>query len=285
MDYLHDGHLSLIREAQKDAEIIVVSIYDNPAQFSPSEDLSTYPSDLDRDLKKLSDIGVDAVFHPLDLYDYGGSGETKSESVDNMEFTEEGEGNAVSCIGDKGEGRLGHETWIRVERLTKRLCGKSRPVFFKGVATVVAKLFNIVEPDIAIFGKKDYQQWRIICRMVRDLDFGIQVIGSDTVREIDGLAMSSRNVHLKPEEREKALSIGQSLLRAKLEALKGQTSCTELRNSVVQAITGSGGRVDYAEIVDQETVVAVEEIKAPVVFCVAAWFGKVRLIDNAEINL
>ncbi|XP_068643660.1 pantoate--beta-alanine ligase [Aristolochia californica] len=285
MGYLHDGHLSLIRQAQKQAEIIVVSIYVNPAQFSPSEDLSTYPSDFDGDLKKLREIGVDAVFHPQNLYDYGSCGETINESVDKMEFTEQGERKVLSCIEDKGEGRLGHETWIRIERLEKGLCGKSRPVFFRGVTTVVAKLFNIVEPDIAIFGKKDYQQWRIICRMVRDLDFGIQVIGSDVVRETDGLAMSSRNVHLTPEEREKALSISQSLLKAKFVALKGQTSCTQLRNSLVQAITDSGGRVDYAEIVDQETLVAVDEIKAPVVFCVAAWFGKVRLIDNVEINI
>ncbi|KAG9449154.1 hypothetical protein H6P81_009119 [Aristolochia fimbriata] len=285
MGYLHDGHLSLITEAQKRAQVVVVSVYVNPGQFSPSEDLSTYPSDFEGDLKKLRKIGVDAVFHPQNLYDYGNSGEIKNESAHEMECTEIVQSKDVSCLEDKGAGRLAHETWIRTERLEKVLCGKSRPVFFRGVATVVAKLFNIVEPDIAVFGKKDYQQWRIICRMVRDLEFGIEVIGSDIVREIDGLAMSSHNVHLTSEERDKALSISQSLLKAKFAALKGQTCCPELRNSVVQAITSSGGRVDYAEIVDQQSLVPVEEIKAPVVFCIAAWFGNVRLIDNVEMNI
>ncbi|CAM8967445.1 unnamed protein product [Rhodiola kirilowii] len=164
------------------------------------------------------------------------------------------------------------------------MCGKSRPVFFRGVATVVAKLFNIVEPDVAVFGKKDYQQWRIIRRMVRDLDFAIEVIGSDIVRESDGLAMSSRNVHLSPEDREKALSINQALLRAKAAAAEqGQRSCQELITSVTRIVSEAGGKVDYAEIVDQESLTAVEEIKRPVVFCIAAWFGKVRLIDNMEI--
>ncbi|GLU07883.1 hypothetical protein SLE2022_248220 [Rubroshorea leprosula] len=132
------------------------------------------------------------------------------------------------------------------------LCGKNRPVFFRGVATIVTKLFNIVEPDVAVFGKKDYHQWRIIQRMVRDPDFGIEIVGSDIVRDSDGLALSSRNVHLSPEEREKALSIN---------------------------------RIDYAEIVKQGSLEAVEGIKNPVVFCIAAWFGKVRLIDNIEISI
>ncbi|KAJ1377225.1 Rossmann-like alpha/beta/alpha sandwich fold [Sesbania bispinosa] len=201
MGYLHEGHLSLVREAHKHANVVAVSIYVNPGQFSPTEDLSTYPSD------------------------------------------------------------------------------------FQGVATIVTKLFNIVEPDVAVFGKKDYQQWRIIQRMVRDLDFSIEVIGSEITRDNDGLAMSSRNVHLSPEEREKALSINKSLLRAKSEAGDGQVHCEKLRDLVIQGITEAGGRIDYAEIVDQNSLEKVEWIKGPVVFCVAAWFGKVRLIDNMEINL
>lgn len=279
MGYLHQGHLSLLKEAQKHTQLIVVSIYVNPGQFSPNEDLSTYPSDFNGDIKKLMSVSgrVDVVFHPHNLYDYGvgshvGNGEGGVER--------EGEG-VVSCVEDGG---LGHETWVRVERLEKGLCGKSRPIFFRGVATIVTKLFNIIEPDVAVFGKKDYQQWRIITRMVRDLDFSIRIIGSDITREKDGLAMSSRNVHLSPDEREKALSINRSLSKAKTAAEMGQINSRDLINSVIESIHEAGGRIDYAEIVDQESLKAVEKITSPVVFCIAAWFGKVRLIDNIEIN-
>lgn len=282
MGYLHKGHLSLVNEARKHADLIVVSIYVNPAQFAVSEDLSTYPSDFNGDLKKLMSVtgGVDAVFNPFDLYDYGsGRGGSGGEGRENGGWKEKVE---VSCVDETGGG---HETWVRVERLEKGLCGKSRPVFFRGVAVVVTKLFNIVEPDVAVFGKKDYQQWRIICRLVRDLDFGIQIIGAEIVREDDGLAMSSRNVYVSPNERQKALSINRSLSKAKLAVERGQVSSKELRSSVIQAIEEAGGKVDYAEILDQETLEEVEEIKAPVVFCVAAWFGKARLLDNIEINI
>ncbi|XP_054784574.1 pantoate--beta-alanine ligase [Prosopis cineraria] len=278
MGFLHEGHISLVREVHRHADVVAVSIYVNPGQFSPSEDLSTYPSDFDGDVRKLMAVpgGVDVVFHPHNLYNYGGTDTNKkSASVINNVAV-------LSCIEQKG---IGHETWVRVENLEKGLCGKSRPIFFRGVATVVTKLFNIVEPDVAVFGKKDYQQWRIIQRMVRDLDFSIEVIGSAIIRDSDGLAMSSRNVRLSPEEREKALSINKSLLGAKSAAANGQMDCNKLRNLVIQAITEAGGRIDYAEIVDQQSLEAVESIEAPVVFCVAAWFGKVRLIDNMEIDL
>ncbi|GMN50344.1 hypothetical protein TIFTF001_019499 [Ficus carica] len=280
MGFLHDGHLSLIREAHGHTDLVVVSIYVNPGQFSPSEDLSTYPSDFDGDIQKLRAVpgGVDVVFHPHNLYDYG---TTNNPSVNNV--NEERDVGVVSCL-EQGGG-LGHETWVKVERLEKGMCGKSRPVFFRGVATVVTKLFNVVDPDVALFGKKDYQQLRIVQKMVRDLDFAIEVIGSEIVRESDGLAMSSRNVRLSPDEREQAASISRSLSRAKIAAEKGRVNCRELRDSVVKAIEEAGGRVDYAEIVEQESLVAVEEITSPVVFCVAAWFGKVRLVDNMEINM
>lgn len=163
MGFLHKGHLSLVNEARKQADLVVVSIYVNPAQFAVSEDLSTYPSDFNGDLKKLMSVagGVDAVFNPFDLYNYGsGRGGSGGEGRENGGRKEKVE---VSCVDETG---AGHETWVRVERLEKGLCGKSRPVFFRGVATVVTKLFNIVEPDVAVFGKKDYQQWRIICRLV-----------------------------------------------------------------------------------------------------------------------
>lgn len=273
MGFLHQGHLTLLEEAHKHTQVFVVSIYVNPGQFSPNEDLSTYPSDFNGDIKKLMSVpgGVDVVFHPYNLYDYG---------VGNGEGGEEREG-VVSCVEDRG---LGHETWVRVERLEKGLCGKSRPIFFRGVATIVTKLFNIVEPDVAVFGKKDYQQWRIITRMVGDLDFSIKIIGSDITREKDGLAMSSRNVHLSADEREKALSINRSLSKAKDTAEMGQKNSRDLINLVIESIQEAGGRIDYAEIVDQESLKAVEKITSPVVFCIAAWFGKVRLIDNIEIS-
>ncbi|KAF8014814.1 hypothetical protein BT93_H0567 [Corymbia citriodora subsp. variegata] len=198
MGYLHEGHLSLVREARRRGDVVVVSVYVNPGQFAPSEDLSTYPSDFEGDLRKLKAVpgGVEVVFHPHDLYDYGQrqAGDQVGGSGVNSDNV------SVSCLEEKG---LGHETWVRAERLEKGMCGKSRPVFFRGVATVVTKLFNIVEPDVAVFGKKDYQQWRIIRRLVRDLDFSIQVIGSEVMRDHDGLALSSRNVYLSPEEREK----------------------------------------------------------------------------------
>ncbi|VFR01214.1 unnamed protein product [Cuscuta campestris] len=281
MGYLHEGHLSLIREAQKHAQVIVVSIYVNPGQFSPNEDLSTYPSDFLGDIEKLKSLpcGIDAVFSPRNLYDYGdGCGRSRPE----MEHRTEG--NAISCVEENGGG--GHQTWVAVERLGKGLCGKSRPIFFRGVATVVTKLFNIVEPDFAVFGKKDYQQWRIIQKMVRDLDFGIKVIGAEVVREDDGIAMSSRNVRLSPDERKQALSISRALSKAKVAAEKGGlVNCKDLRDVVIKTIEEAGGRIDYAEIVDQESLEPAKVIEMPVAFCVAAWFGSVRLIDNVEINV
>jgi pantoate--beta-alanine ligase len=159
MGYLHQGHFSLITEAHKHANVIAVSIYVNPGQFSPNEDLSTYPSDFQGDIQKLMSVpgGVDVVFNPKNLYDYG-----DTDSGDGCGGGDGGVG-VVSCIEKSG---LGHESWVRVEKLEKGLCGKSRPIFFRGVATIVTKLFNIVEPDFALFGKKDYQQWRVIQRMV-----------------------------------------------------------------------------------------------------------------------
>ncbi|XP_060970647.1 pantoate--beta-alanine ligase [Cannabis sativa] len=187
-------------------------------------------------------------------------------------------------ISSNPQNSLNFKKWLQVENLEKGMCGESRPVFFRGVATIVTKLFNIVEPDFAVFGKKDYQQWRLIQRMVRDLDFSIKVIGSEMVRDDDGLAMSSGNVHLSPEQRKQALSINKSLSRARIAAEKGHVNCQELRDMVIKAIHEAGGKFDYAEhIVDQESLKVEEEITSPVVFCVAAWFGKVRLIDNMEI--
>ncbi|CAL9060531.1 pantoate--beta-alanine ligase isoform X1 [Musa acuminata AAA Group] len=284
MGFLHEGHLALVRAAGDLADLTVVSIYVNPGQFAPSEDLDAYPADLRGDLYKLADLGVHAVFCPTNLYDYGEGGGRGDVQARRTEGAIGSSGSPVSCLEAAAGDGSGHETWVRVEKLERGLCGMSRPVFFRGVATIVAKLFNIVEPDIAVFGKKDYQQWRIICRMVRDLDFAVKIIGSEIVREFDGLAMSSRNVRLSPEEREKALSIYNSLSKAKYAALHEQSTCQELRSLVIQLVTEAGGRIDYVEIVEQESLIPVEEIDSPAVICIAAWFGAVRLIDNMEIN-
>nr|XP_028958359.1 LOW QUALITY PROTEIN: pantoate--beta-alanine ligase [Malus domestica] len=281
MGYLHDGHVSLIREARTHADVLAVSIYVNKGQSPPREDLSTYPSAFHGDIRKLTQIpgGVDVVFNPHNLYDYGNNTDAKAPASNGARASDGGE--TVSCVEEKG---AGHETSVRVERLEKGMCGRSRPVFFRGVATVVSKLFNIVEPDVAVFGKQDYQQWRIIQRMVRDLDFSIRVIGSEIVRENDGLAMGSRNVRLSPEEREKARCISKSLSKARSSAEKGQINCKELRDLVVEAISEAGGSVDYAEVSFVGSLESVEEIRRSVVLCVAAWFGLVRPIDNMEIN-
>ncbi|CAN6684744.1 unnamed protein product [Malus baccata var. baccata] len=246
MGYLHDGHVSLIRETRTHADVLA---------------LTQIPG------------GVDVVFNPHNLYDYGTNTDAKAPASNGARASDGGE--TVSCVEEKG---AGHETWVRMERLEKGMCGRSRPVFFRGVATVVSKLFNIVEPDVAVFGKNDYQQWRIIQRMVSSSPL---VMGSEIVCENDGLAMGSRNVELR------ALSISKSLSKARSSAEKGQINCKELRDLVVEAISEAGGRVDYAEptslngkmfccyccIVDQGSLL-----------CVAAWFGLVRPIDNMEIN-
>nr|CAJ57403.1 putative pantoate-beta-alanine ligase [Physcomitrium patens] len=256
MGYLHEGHLSLVREAKLHATKVVVSVYVNSAQFAPGEDLSTYPRDFEGDLKRLKPLDVNVVFNPFDLYN-------RDSSTENFS---------------------GHETWIRVERLEKPLCGNDRPIFFRGVATIVAKLFNIIEPDVAIFGKKDYQQWRVIRRMVRDLDFAVEIIGCPISREEDGLAMSSRNVRLSATDRQNSLSISRSLREAEEAVKSGETDARVLEELVLKAITSAGGSVDYAKIVDQETLQEVKTVEFPVVFAVAARFGSVRLLDNMELQ-
>eukprot|EP00250_Pteridium_aquilinum_P001558 c11750_g1_i2 orf=352-1296(-) len=281
MGSLHDGHLSLVQHAKQLADVVVVSIYVNPSQFAPTEDFSSYPRDIQGDLTKLQPFGVDAVFNPYDLYvrdaNQEGGGllqRAPNEKVDDMR----------GLHPKTQSGGHGHETWVRVERLELPLCGRSRPGFFRGVATVVTKLFHIVEPDVAVFGKKDYQQWRVICRMVRDLDFAIDIVGCELLREEDGLAMSSRNVYLSPAERLQALSISKSLMRVKEVVMNGTVNAPSLIGLVKQEIANASGRVDYVEILEQESLEHLEIINCPAVMCVAAWFGHVRLIDNIELQ-
>lgn len=197
-----------------------------------------------------------------------------------------GVGDSANVVGVGAWVPGAHETWVTVEHLQTGLCGITRPTFFRGVATVVTKLFHIVEPDVAVFGKKDYQQWRVICRMVRDLDFPIEIVGLDTKREPDGLAMSSRNVRLKGDERTRALAIAQGLRWAK-ESVEGGSvwAAEEARARIAAGIEASGGRVDYVSIVDQENLKPVTKVgDQPILIAVAAFYGSVRLIDNMEIG-
>lgn len=254
MGFLHEGHLSLVRLAHSHADVVAASIYVNPTQFGPGEDFDVYPRDRDGDLAKLEEVGCAAVFTPEALY----------------------------ARPERGEPR--HETWVEVTELSRGLCGASRPGFFRGVATVVAKLFHIVEPDVAVFGRKDFQQSRVIGAMVRDLDFAIEIVTGPIVREPDGLAMSSRNVRLTASERQRALAIPGSLAACERALRDGERDGETLRALVAEHVEAAGGRVDYVELVSPEGLTRVASIDGPCVVAVAAWFGAVRLIDNREIG-
>lgn len=251
MGFLHEGHLSLVREGKKRGDDLVVSIFVNPSQFAPEEDFESYPRDLDRDLELLNEEGVDAVFNPDDKEIYGG------------EF----------------------QTYVELEKLPNHLCGISRPIFFKGVATVVAKLFNIVKPHVTIFGQKDYQQLVVIRQMVRDLGFDIEVVGAPTVREPDGLAMSSRNAYLSPEQRASALSLYNSLQKAQELIENGIHDATIIIEAAAELIQSRPEtKIDYIAICDTETLVDIQTIDKPVLMALAVKVGKARLIDNMILN-
>jgi pantoate--beta-alanine ligase len=251
MGYLHEGHLSLVRQAKKDCDFVVVSIFVNPTQFGPREDLKKYPRDLTRDLKLLSKLKVDAVFYP----------------------------SAASMYPE------GYKTYIYVRGLSEGMCGASRPGHFEGVATIVAKLFNIVKPDVAYFGKKDYQQQVVLKKMAADLNFDVKVVSLPTVREFDGLAMSSRNKYLSREERAKAVILNRSLCFAKQLIASGVSSVSKVKSAVSKLIkTKKGVKIDYIAIKDPESLEEVKVIKGKVLIAVAAYLGKTRLIDNIEVN-
>ncbi len=251
MGFLHEGHLSLVREGKKRGDDLVVSIFVNPSQFAPGEDLESYPRDLDRDLEILQEEGVDAVFNPDVKEIYG------------EEF----------------------QTYVELEKLPNHLCGISRPIFFKGVATVVAKLFNIVKPHVSIFGQKDFQQLVVIRQMVRDLGFDIEVVGACTVREPDGLAMSSRNAYLSPEQRNSALSLYNSLQKAQEIIENGIQDATIIIDAAAELIQSRPGtKIDYIVICDTETLADIQTIDKPVLMALAVKVGKTRLIDNMILN-
>jgi len=251
MGYLHEGHLSLVEAARKKADLVVVSIFVNPAQFGPGEDFSRYPRDLNHDKKLLSNFEVDVLFLP-------GAPEMFS-----------------------GE----HRSYLEIEALSKKMCGRSRPTHFRGVATVVAKLFNIVAPDYAFFGEKDFQQLVIIKRMVKDLNFPSQIIGLPTVREFDGLALSSRNKYLKPKERKTAAVLYQALSLAKKEIEKGEKNPQKILARMRSLISAAPGvRLDYIVIAHPETLEELKKIRGKVLVALAAYLGKARLIDNMVIE-
>jgi len=260
MGYLHAGHMSLVREARRrvgKAGRVVVSIYVNPTQFAPTEDLSKYPRDLKRDLNLLRKEGVDVVFTPNDRAMYP----------------------------DRRDVPESFSAYVVEEKLARNMEGASRPTHFRGVTTVVAKLFNIVLPDVAVFGQKDFQQAAIIRRMVRDLNFPVLVIVSPTVREPDGLAMSSRNKYLEGDLRRQALVLRRALDAARTAVKKSKkVSAEQLKAEIKKLIeTEPDARLDYVEFFEPETLVPLEKISPGAQMALAVFVGKTRLIDNDRI--
>ncbi len=252
MGFLHPGHSSLIDRARAEADLLIVTLFVNPTQFAPGEDLSTYPRDFEHDCEVCKEHGVDVLFAP---------------TPDEMYYPD-------------------RSVWINEEKLSQKLCGASRPVFFRGVCTVVAKLFNITLPDFAVFGQKDAQQALIIKRMVRDLNFPVEVIICPLVREKDGLAMSSRNRYLSKEERQNALSISQALHQVERDIVKFHIHNKEKMMAAISGqISKAGGEIDYVSIYDADTLDDVSEKSKKILIACAATFGKARLIDNVVLDL
>lgn len=252
MGFLHDGHLSLMTEAKKSTDYVVVSIFVNPTQFGPSEDLATYPRDLARDASLCEGVGVDLIFAP-----------------DVEEMYPAGYSTYVDCEGS----------------ITKQLCGASRPSHFKGVTSVVSKLFNIVMPDVAFFGQKDAQQVAVIEKMVRELNFDIVIKACPIVRESDGLAMSSRNSYLNVEERQAALVLSQALNHAKKRMESGIASTRTLVDDMRQIIeTSPYATIDYVQIVDSRTLEGIDVLNDDFLVALAVKIGKTRLIDNFRLR-
>jgi len=252
MGALHAGHVSLMKQAKAECNRVAASIFVNPTQFGPKEDLSRYPRPFERDVKMLEDAGVDFLFHPSveEIYPPGAT------------------------------------TFVEVEGVSERLDGKSRPGHFRGVATVVAKLFHIVQPDIAYFGLKDAAQCAVIRRMVRDLKFDLKLAFGETVREADGLALSSRNIYLSPSERQQSLVLYRSLQRvAELVCSGVKDSACLIEEAKKILAAEAGARLDYFEIVDPDTLEAVQTIGARTLVAVAVYVGTTRLIDNIVLEL
>lgn len=250
MGYLHDGHKSLIVKAVSENDKVVVSDFVNPTQFGANEDLSSYPRDIERDAALCEAAGADIIFHP---------------EPEEMYFPDK-------C------------TFVDMDKLTKGLCGKTRPVHFSGVCTVVSKLFNIVTPNRAYFGQKDAQQLAVIKRMVRDLNFDITIVGCPIVREADGLALSSRNTYLNAEERKAALILNKSLTIGKEMIEAGEKDVEKVREAITKSLqTEPLAKIDYVEIVNSENMEPMEQINSSVLVAIAVYIGKTRLIDNVML--
>lgn len=252
MGYLHEGHESLIKKATDENDKVVVSIFVNPIQFGPKEDLSTYPRDLEQDSKICERAGVSIIFQP------------KNEEIYFEDFS----------------------TYVDMKGLTSGLCGKSRPTHFRGVCTIVTKLFNIVSPHRAYFGEKDAQQLAVIKRMVRDLNIDIEIIGCPIVREEDGLAKSSRNTYLSKAEREAAIILNKSLKVAKEKIEQGERSSEKIIKIVKDIIESEKlAKIDYIEVVDSFSMESVDKIENSILVAIAVFIGKTRLIDNFTYEL
>jgi len=251
MGYLHQGHAHLMQEGRKLGDVLIVSIFVNPTQFGPGEDFEKYPRDWDRDEQLCAAAGVDVIFAPAAEEMYPG----------------------------------GYQTSITVSQVSQNLCGISRPTHFQGVATVVAKLFNCTKPHVALFGEKDFQQLAVIQRMVKDLNMNIQIIGVSTVREQDGLAMSSRNTYLSADERRSALSLSRALVRARELFQQDERSARVLIETVREIIDQQQcAEIDYIKVCDIETLQDIDVITGPAVMVLAVKIGRARLIDNIKLT-
>ncbi|MFV0517896.1 MAG: pantoate--beta-alanine ligase [Aminipila sp.] len=245
MGYLHEGHGSLIKKCREENDKVVVSIFVNPTQFGENEDLGSYPRDLDRDLQVCESYGADFIFHP-----------------------------EVSEVYDD------EKAYVNIEDLSSHLCGKSRPIHFKGVCTIVSKLFNIVAPDTAYFGQKDAQQLAIIKKMVKDLNFDIKVVGCPIIREKDGLAVSSRNVYLNEEERKAALCLSKAIKRGQ-DVISLNLESSDIIEEMSSIIQGEPlAKIDYIQVVDSITMRPVDKVESSVLVAMAVYIGNTRLIDN-----
>lgn len=252
MGYLHEGHLSLVRKAKALTDRVVVSIFVNPIQFGEGEDFDRYPRDLSRDLALLEKEGVNVVFAP-------GARDMYPEKL---------------------------LTFVEITDMDNKLCGRSRPGHFRGVTTVVSKLFNICLPHVAVFGQKDAQQVMIIEKMVRDLNFPVEIVRGDIIREADGLAMSSRNVYLSPEGRQNALVLNRSLQAARDMVAAGNRDPHAVRESIIAMVSRvPGAQIDYVEILSGHDLSEIDEIKGKVLVALAVKFGATRLIDNLQLEV
>ncbi len=245
MGFLHKGHLSLIKRAKAENDIVVVSIFVNPIQFSVNEDLDSYPNDFEGDCEKCRSLGVDYVFHP-----------------------------------SPSEMYIDHKTTIHVSKLTENLCGITRPTHFDGVCTVVAKLFNIIKPTNVYFGEKDAQQLAVIKKMVEDLNFDLKIVPCPIVREENGLAMSSRNKYLSPEERTAATVLNRALKKGREKIYNGMSSSELIKIITAEISSEPLAKIDYVSVVDGKNLSPVDEVEKGVLVAVAVYFGNARLIDN-----